>query len=327
MATIDTIADRSTGSAIAGKAYFETSTNKFIVYNGSAWIEIDSDGTGAVFENRWGASFDGSNDYLDCGNDSSLAPASMTVSAWFKASGTVGTFNYIMSKSGAVYGSIHLRYTSANKFNIFLGLSGGHRDLTFNTAQTLTDWHHVAVTYDGADVKGYVDGVNDLSVAATGAINYTANSAGDHLWIGKGPYPDKAEGLIDDAAIFSTALSAADITKIYNSGVPTNLTDAASYDTDRTSNLKGYWRMGDDSNDTATSGGSIATITDSSGNGNDAVQATASNQPTFKALAQSTTSLSFDTSDKILFDGTTNTGSNILFQRRFGYTNEQLVTD
>jgi len=48
MAQIDTIADRSTGSAIAGKAYFETSTNKFIVFNGTAWIELDSDGTGAV---------------------------------------------------------------------------------------------------------------------------------------------------------------------------------------------------------------------------------------------------------------------------------------
>ena len=51
MATIDTIADRSTGSAIAGKAYFETSTNKFIVFNGSAWIELDSDGTGLFLFN------------------------------------------------------------------------------------------------------------------------------------------------------------------------------------------------------------------------------------------------------------------------------------
>ena len=42
--------------------------------------------------------------------------------------------------------------------------------------------------------------------------------------------------------------------------------------------------MGDDSNDSATAGGSIATITDSSGNGNDATQSTASAQPTFTAL-------------------------------------------
>lgn len=48
MATLDTVEDRSTGSQIAGKAYFETSTNKFIVWNGSSWIELHSDGAGAV---------------------------------------------------------------------------------------------------------------------------------------------------------------------------------------------------------------------------------------------------------------------------------------
>jgi len=48
MATIDTIADRSTGTATAGKMYFETSTNKLIAYNGYGWIELDSDGTGAA---------------------------------------------------------------------------------------------------------------------------------------------------------------------------------------------------------------------------------------------------------------------------------------
>jgi hypothetical protein len=47
--------------------------------------------------------------------------------------------------------------------------------------------------------------------------------------------------------------------------------------------------MGDDSNDSATSGGSIATITDSSGNGNDATQSTASQQPAFSAIASSET--------------------------------------
>lgn len=42
MASIDTIADRSSGTAVAGKAYFETSTNKFIVYNGSSWVVFDA---------------------------------------------------------------------------------------------------------------------------------------------------------------------------------------------------------------------------------------------------------------------------------------------
>lgn len=49
MATLQTVATRGVGTSFAtGKAYFETSTNKFIVWNGSSWVELHSDGTGAV---------------------------------------------------------------------------------------------------------------------------------------------------------------------------------------------------------------------------------------------------------------------------------------
>lgn len=49
MATLQTVATREGGIDFpAGKAYFETSTNKFIVWNGESWIELHSDGVGAV---------------------------------------------------------------------------------------------------------------------------------------------------------------------------------------------------------------------------------------------------------------------------------------
>ena len=50
MATLDTVATRPAGTSHAdGKAYFETSTNQFIVFDatGEEWIQLDSDGTGA----------------------------------------------------------------------------------------------------------------------------------------------------------------------------------------------------------------------------------------------------------------------------------------
>ena len=53
MATLQTTATRPDGDSHAdGKAYFETDTNKFIVWDATAgaWIQLDSDGTGAVFE-------------------------------------------------------------------------------------------------------------------------------------------------------------------------------------------------------------------------------------------------------------------------------------
>ena len=52
MATLDTVATRAAGADFpAGKAYFETSTNKFIVWNGESWIELHSDGTGSYTYN------------------------------------------------------------------------------------------------------------------------------------------------------------------------------------------------------------------------------------------------------------------------------------
>jgi len=51
MAILDTVATRPGGTSHAdGKAYFETSTNQFIVWDATdgEWIQLDSDGTGAL---------------------------------------------------------------------------------------------------------------------------------------------------------------------------------------------------------------------------------------------------------------------------------------
>ena len=46
MAKLDLITSSTRPAApAAGKAYFETNTNKVIIWDGSAWTEIVSDGT------------------------------------------------------------------------------------------------------------------------------------------------------------------------------------------------------------------------------------------------------------------------------------------
>ena len=46
MAKLDLITSSTRpASPTAGKAYFETDTNKVIIWNGSAWTELASDGT------------------------------------------------------------------------------------------------------------------------------------------------------------------------------------------------------------------------------------------------------------------------------------------
>ena len=293
MATIDTIADRSTGTAIAGKMYFETSTNKLIAYSGSAWLELDSDGTGAVYENRWGASFDGSNDYLSFSNTFGIpGSTSASMSCWINCSNT-NVNQHISGTNNKVF-SVEL-WGSSNVLYVEMG-SGKYATLSsMRSYISQGSWHHIAVVYDGSGssnadkIKLYIDGAL-MTVSFSGTID-SAMPSFSNFYFGKGTYNVYYDGLLDEAAIFNTALSAADITAIYYGGTPNHIGSFSPV---------GYWRMGDDSNDTASSdpaSNKIATITDSSGNGNDATQGTASSQPTFMELDQSTTSLSFDGSN------------------------------
>jgi len=302
MATLQTTATRPGGDSHAdGKAYFETNTNKMLVWDATAgtWIELDSDGTGAVpFENRWGASFDGGGDILNCGNISAINSASnVTISCWIKAdSFPHSTFNSIWG-GGQAGGHASRFWLNANssRLNIY---NGSTQNFSFSTTVSTGTWYHTAVVISGSsNLSVYLNGSQLGSTVTT--FNSLTSQSGDNFQIAGNPtyVPYFWDGLIDEVAVWDSALSSQDISKIYNgtapNGVPTSLTSAASYDTDRTSNLKGYWRMGDHSNDSATSGDGIATITDSSGNGNGATQSDVTKQPTFKALDQSTTSLDF----------------------------------
>jgi len=238
---------------------------------------------GSPYANLLSASFDGTDDVLDCGDDSSLEPANVTISAWFKATGSIGAYNYILSKLGAYYGTFHLRYRSNNKFNFFIGLgTNSFLQSDGSSTYTLTDWNHVVLTYDKTNIKLYVNGSEDFSQAETRDILYDQSDTpvsrqGKTLTIGKGPFSDPAQGLIDEVSYFGSALSASTINSMYGGGTPTDISEL---------NPISWWRMGDGTGDTNSSGGtpsngeSIGTIKDQIGD-NDATQSTASNKPTF----------------------------------------------
>ena len=66
----------------------------------------------------------------------------------------------------------------------------------------------MAVTYDGAILRLYINGTQAATRAATGAIQTTTNP----LWIGGNqPYGEHFQGLIDEARVYNRALGRADI--------------------------------------------------------------------------------------------------------------------
>ena len=81
---------------------------------------------------------------------------------------------------------------------------------------TITDgqWHYVAVTFDRANLKGYVDGILDINTTKT------LNTAGTILRIGRRAVPENGEyfnGSIDEVRIWNVSRIQAEIQSDMNS--------------------------------------------------------------------------------------------------------------
>lgn len=92
----------------------------------------------------------------------------------------------------------------------------GNRNAFGGSPLPAATWTHLACTYDGADIRLYVNGAQAGSVAATGAIT---TSASPLTMGGNTPYGEFFNGRIDDVRVYSRALSAAEIQSDMNTPV------------------------------------------------------------------------------------------------------------
>jgi hypothetical protein len=151
---------------------------------------------------------------------------------------------------------------------------------SLNPVISTDTWYHAAFVFDGTSIKVYYNGDNSQSSAtATWSNAATLNNNGVQVLIGGGSgVGTYTNGKIDEVGIWTSALSASDISDIYNGGNgPTDISTVGNSG----SGPDAWYRMGDDSNDSPVDGGNVTGIQDSSGNGNHATQSTATNQPTF----------------------------------------------
>ena len=204
--------------------------------------------------------FDGSNDYISIqdNNDYTFGDGSsdsaFSIYAWINMDDAT---NFTILNKG-VYNTDaewNFRTNASDKLIVALydeSVSSTHESLVSDSAITAYEgsWIHVAATYDGtggtsanSGLTLYLNGSALASSTADAGTYVAMENLGGDVYIGK-MSSNYANGKITDVAIWNAELSATDISDIYNSGEPTDLTLAASYDTDRTSNLKGYWRMG-----------------------------------------------------------------------------------
>lgn len=249
--TTHTTATRATpsGSNI-GLCKFNTTNKAIEVSDGSNWLVYDYD-TFSGIPNTLSLELDGSNDHLDCGNSSGL-----NLTSGF-------TINCYARQNDAGINTLIQRRTGANGYQVALlngqfGYYGG-TDRFFGTGYTsTTDWYMLTVTHTGGTngtLKGYVNG----SLVNTFTDTYTSVTT-QNFYIGRNFAGDiySHHGYVDEVGVWSSVLNASEVAAIYNGGYnPLDLTsDTGDYIS--SSDLVGYWRMGDGSGDTDSGSGTPA---------------------------------------------------------------------
>jgi hypothetical protein len=191
--------------------------------DGSGTTAIDSSGRGnnGTLRNgpvwvagRIGSAldFDGTNDYVDCGNAAIFnITGQITLSLWVNTDTvTAGTHRSYLLKGDTSYA---LKQGSPGNIEFFVYI-GGWQAVTFPVDTSFNGvWHHLAGTYDGSQIKLYVDGVLRDTKPYKGAIATNAAIVSIGSDSGTRRYCD---GRIDDVRIYNCALSMADIKNLAN---------------------------------------------------------------------------------------------------------------
>ena len=157
-----------TGTTVNSLAGSATST----MYNGVGFQSGIAYGT-------W--RFDGVNDYIKTTDVLVSSPTSLTIGVWFKRNGNVGNYQAALhcSEDTSIGNSAYWIGLQASTYNI-VGTIGANTDTVGGWGAGLTNvvaaidvWYNVISTWDGSQVKTYVNGVLKKTYAFSTYTNLT----------------------------------------------------------------------------------------------------------------------------------------------------------
>lgn len=198
-----------------------------------------SQGSGNLLE------FNGSSTALNCGSIN-MGGSALTLQGWVKVDAFKTASPYISSLWGTELGnnSAFIRLgdggLAANKAQFVLLIGGRQTKLDGIKTLKANQWYHIAATYDGTDMKLYIDGILDASKSQTGSV--TSNST-----FGIGQFYNASrtlDGQIDEVSVFKTALSQSTIRNWMCQSIKTSHPNYA--------NLEGYWKLDEGTGTTTT---------------------------------------------------------------------------
>jgi len=168
--------------------------------------------------------FDGTDDYITMSDIDSEFSDYFTLSVWLKPDALTGETWVFAGENG---GGIGFYIRQSNDDLIFR--HNGIGDGTTNVSNIFdTNWAHYVFNWDGVNTNVYKDGVRVGGEAATGTLAADAFN-GPRIGDDTADADREWDGLMADFRLYNVALSASQVTEIYNNSkvvVPSNVSQA-----------------------------------------------------------------------------------------------------
>lgn len=186
--------------------------NTLTLVNGAAW---------AAGKNGSGIGLDGINDYLNAPDSASLniSGSAMALSMWIKPGSVTGDSVVLGKFWTATMSSPYYQYgleLSGGRPSFQIGTSTGVRGASMDTALPLNEWTHLAVVFDGAQVRFYVGGApagtKPLAASITARTGLLRMGADADPW-------QFFKGTLDDVRIYGRTLTEAEVQSDMNTSV------------------------------------------------------------------------------------------------------------
>ncbi|HEX8003796.1 MAG TPA: LamG-like jellyroll fold domain-containing protein [Mycobacteriales bacterium] len=189
-------------------------------------------GTGAVYTEptRVAARLDGVNDRVTAPYEpyGRYAVTRGSAEAWFRLTTFTTSDRYVVTRGGSTGSPLMLAIRNGAAYGRVL-VGGTGYDLVGTTKIDDRAWHHLAVTYDGAAARLYVDGTQEATASATGALPYAVNAP---IAIGYATNSSaQTGGDVDEVALYDHALTAGEVAaRVAAAGTrPYSCTGAGAY--------------------------------------------------------------------------------------------------
>ena len=204
---------------------------------------------GAAFANNTSILCDGVDDHILIGNVADLSfdiADPFSISMWFRSTFTGTGERILFSKQGSSNNAGYRMAVQSNQIRFHLSAGTGTNRLEIRTSDPITPnddaWHHVVCTYDGSGndtgVNIFFDNiqVNTTSNAQSSIVGSTVTAV-PAQYSGRNGTLNEWEGFLDEISVFDIALNGTQVSEVYNSGVPGDIS-LSSID----ANNVGWWR-------------------------------------------------------------------------------------